>query len=101
MKLIDADKLMNDIKVASGIVFRKGGIYDVTIVGNRTIISKLSQQQKKGKWIDDGTELGCCCSKCGVTLDDYFYGSLHEICLSKIPNYCPSCGADMRKGEEK
>lgn len=57
---------------------------------------RAEMERKKGKWIDDGTELGCCCSECGVTLDDYFYGSLHEICLSKIPNFCPNCGADMR-----
>lgn len=56
-------------------------------------------ERKKGKWIDDGTELGCCCSECGVTLDDYFYGSLHEICLSKMPNYCPNCGS-YNRGEE-
>ena len=46
-----------------------------------------------GKWIDDGTELGCCCSECGTTLDDYFDGLSYEICLSKIPNFCPNCGS--------
>ena len=50
-------------------------------------------ERKKGKWIDDGTELGCCCSECGVTLDDYFYGALYEVRLDKIPNFCPNCGS--------
>lgn len=59
-----------------------------------------TESRKTGKWIDDGTELGCCCSECGTTLDDYFDGSLHEICLSKIPNFCPNCEADMRGEQE-
>ena len=58
-----------------------------------------AEPRKRGGWIDDATELGCCCSECGVTLDDYFYGSLHEICLSKMPNYCPNCGS-YNGGEE-
>lgn len=52
-------------------------------------------ERKKGKWIDDGTELGCCCSECGVTLDDYFYGALYEVRLGKMPNFCPNCGSKM------
>ena len=50
-------------------------------------------ERKKGKWIDDGTELGCCCSECGATLDDYFCGALHEIRLSKMLKFCPNCGS--------
>lgn len=59
----------------------------------------IEPERKKGKWIDDGTEFGCCCDSCGVTLDDYFMGDLSEVHLHKIPNYCPNCGADMR-GEQ-
>ena len=59
----------------------------------KEVLEYSEPKRKKGKWIDDGTELGCCCSECGTTLDDYFDGSLHEICLSKIPNFCPSCGS--------
>lgn len=50
-------------------------------------------ERKKGKWIDDGTELGCCCSECGVTLDDYFDGALYEVRLGKMPKFCPNCGS--------
>ena len=58
-----------------------------------------SAQPRKGKWIDDGTEFGCCCSECNYTLDDYFYGELREVALTKLMNFCPNCGADMR-GEQ-
>lgn len=58
-------------------------------------IPSVELKQKKGKWIDDGTELGCCCSECGVTLDDYFYGALYKVRLSKMPNFCPNCGVEM------
>ena len=97
MKLIDTDKLMNDIKVASGIVFRKGGIYDVTIVGNRTIISKLSQPRKKGKWNRNG-DIPKTCSVCGEDWDKYVEGQ--EIWYTgEIPNFCPNCGS-YNEGEE-
>ena len=54
------------------------------------------EERKTGKWIDDGTELGCQCPECGKTLDDYLNGNLESITLREMPNYCPNCGADMR-----
>lgn len=49
-------------------------------------------------WYDDGTELGCQCSKCGKTLDDYVrYDMDADIGLVEIPNFCPNCGAKMDK----
>jgi len=59
-----------------------------------------AEPERKGKWIDDGTELGCCCSECRVTLDDYFYGALYEVRLGKMPNFCPNCGTEMREEHE-
>lgn len=56
-------------------------------------LPSVESERKNGRWIDDGTELGCCCSECGVTLDDYFYGALYEVRLDKIPNFCPNCGS--------
>ena len=63
-------------------------------------ILESQSERKRGKWVDDGTELGCCCSECGVTLDDYFYGELYEVRLSKMPNFCPNCGS-YNGGEEE
>ena len=55
-----------------------------------------TQPRKTGKWVDDGTEFGCCCSECGSTLDDYFDGLTEDVRLMKIPDFCPNCGCDMR-----
>lgn len=57
---------------------------------------KAEGQPRKGKWVDDGTEFGCCCSECGSTLDDYFDGLTEDVRLMKIPDFCLNCGADMR-----
>ena len=92
MRLIDADKIrikpeyMHDI---CGVAMIR--VEDIARILND--MPPIELERKKGKWIDDGTELGCCCSECGTTLDDYFDGSLHEICLNKIPNFCLSCGS--------
>lgn len=34
----------SDFSVSAAIVFRKSGLYDVSIVGRRTIVSKISKQ---------------------------------------------------------
>ena len=52
-------------------------------------------EPKKGRWVDDGTELGCCCSECGITLDNYFDGEMCDVRLKIIPNFCPNCGAEI------
>ena len=56
-------------------------------------------QPKRGLWIDDGSELGCQCSQCGKTLDEYINCGTEYITLTEIPKFCPNCGADM-KGEQ-
>ena len=53
-------------------------------------------ERKKGKWIDDGTELGFCCADCGITWDEYLEGDLIDVRMRRIPNFCPNCGADTR-----
>ena len=52
-------------------------------------------EKKIGKWIDDGTELGCCCDMCNITLDVFFDGDLSDVRMRKMPNFCPNCGAKM------
>lgn len=50
----------------------------------RMAISALAQsEQKKGRWIDMDDNVMCSC--CGAT----HYGA--------DKNFCPNCGADMRK----
>lgn len=56
-------------------------------------LPSAQSERMKGKWIDDGTKLGYCCSQCGITLDDYV--DAPEMTLLERPNYCPNCGADM------
>ena len=54
-------------------------------------------EQKVGRWVDDGTELGFCCSECGSTFDDYFYGDLSDVSMRKVPKFCPNCGKKMEE----
>ena len=58
-----------------------------------------SAQPKRGLWIDDGSELGCQCSQCGKTLDEYINCGTEYMTLTEIPKFCPNCCADMR-GEQ-
>lgn len=57
---------------------------------------KADAEPKRGKWIDDGSELGCQCSQCGKTLDEYINCGTEYMTLTEIPKFCPNCGADMR-----
>ena len=123
MRLIDADaiKYEHHERIGMGIDYgvNENSYYDIAyktqidkmptieleyeeldfVQPHKKLSVSLHPEQKKGMWIDDGTELGCCCSKCGKTLDDYFDGALYEIYLKEMPNFCLNCGADMREGE--
>lgn len=94
MRLIDADALKKDI--ADNYVFT--GFVDllndfaIAIDGQPTVDAV---ERKRGRWISDVAfydEDGCpCfvlrCSECGEAYPE--------------SNFCPNCGADMRKGEEE
>lgn len=71
--------------VGAGIIFRKSGVYDVTITGNKTIVSKVSER-KRGKWITQEFGSWAECSECH---------ELYDIPIA-CSNFCPNCGADMR-----
>lgn len=77
-KVIEADE-----PVFEAIVFRESGLYNVSIVGGRTIISKVAEC-KKGKWTKNNS-----CPFCGAFIreEDRFRSF-----------FCYHCGADM-KGE--
>ena len=88
----------SDFSVSAAIVFRKSGLYDVSIVGRRIIISKVAER-KKGHWITDkyGNVL---CSECKWCAPKIMTGCLIDRHLAyERPNFCWNCGADMR-GEQ-
>ena len=62
-----------------------------------TIAALPPTEPKKGKWIDDGSELGCQCSQCGKTLDEYINCGTEYMTLTEIPKFCPNCGAKMEE----
>ena len=65
---------------------------------DRTAEVLASIERQQGEWIgkeeydDYPNKTVCECSECGKM-----------ICISHndFPNFCPNCGADMRKGERK
>lgn len=84
----------SDFSVSAAIVFRKSGLYDVSIVGRRTIISKVTER-KKGEWkVEEWTgDFYYECSECKEVF------RLFDETLQDLYNFCPNCGADMR-GEQ-
>lgn len=71
----------SDFEVSAGIIFHKSGLYDVSVVGRRTIISKVAER-KKGEWTKNNS-----CPFCGALIrkEDKFRSF-----------FCYHCGADMR-----
>ena len=76
------NKTDSNFDVSMGVVFHKSGIYEVSILGNRTTVSKVTAR-KTGKWI-----VYYECPKCG------------EI-TKNFTEYCPFCNADMRDEAER
>lgn len=89
--IVFENKTESKYEVCAGIVFHKSGIYEVSVIGNRTIVCEVLKR-KPGKWVCDT------CSKCGKNLWDYFHYS-EDGAIIEEPNFCPNCGADMR-GEQ-
>ena len=56
-----------------------------------------AEQPKKGHWekAKHANDRWHSCSVCGVTTERLDHNGFKLIC-----NYCPVCGADMRKGEK-
>lgn len=81
--IVFENKTESNYEVCAGIVFHNSGIYEVSVDGNRTIVSKVSER-KTGKWKYIGF-MTVECPEC--------HAQLHEL---EYTNYCPNCGADMR-----
>ena len=101
--IVFENKTDSAFDVSAGVVFHKSGIYEVSILKNKTIVSKVTER-KRGEWIpyEFGDETWHQCTACGVAdkYIDYVKGYDGETGkLVSVRNYCPNCGADMR-GEE-
>jgi len=79
-------------------------VKDITGVDNKTILECYKKEfteesiekilaalRPHGKWIKH--EWGYVCSVCGESNDYAYDNNIHKF----IDNYCPNCGADMRK----
>ena len=87
-------------EVSAGIIFKKSGVYEVTIVGNKTRVTKVTER-KHGHWIvdrpnpnyspfDGSSEYFCKCSECGATIGD----------SKRFSNlFCYHCGTEMDEEE--
>jgi len=79
--LIFENKTESKYEVCAGIVFHKSGIYEVSVDGNRTIVSEVPKQ-KTGKWIEIKYTFHHKCSNCEwINNADSGY------------NFCPNCGS--------
>lgn len=75
--------------VSCGIVFRKSGLYRVSIV-RRYISITVEPERQRGRWIEYIPEHGKC----------PFCGNQVDLLGGKANNFCGECGADMRQKEE-
>lgn len=48
----------------------------------------------RGRWDEETTAMWCICSACGEHVDPEIF---HMLDPNMLPNFCPNCGADMRK----
>ena len=70
------------------------------IIGTLEEVPSAEPERKKGKWIDDEEKGMCKCSNCKAKHSKEFLWNI-AIFGEDIPRYCPTCGADMRQGEEE
>ena len=70
---------------------------DEAIVYLKQLPSADVVECKRGHWIGNKNNLYC--SECGKDVMDYFVYS-EDGCLREYPDFCPSCGVDMR-GENR
>lgn len=53
------------------------------------------KERPQGEWIETNSyDENIICSSCKTE----FNGDIKLICGGENPNFCPECGADMRKG---
>lgn len=93
-RYIEADSLIRTLYIqADDDGFICCGVEDLDALIGAQITSDVVER-KKGNWvgIDDEPCETFECDNCGFVLEDWNQGALY--------NFCPHCGADMRKGED-
>ena len=74
-------------------------LYDAEAVSQHVMNSIPAVEPKQGKWIGEGDGYAD-----GGIVYDTWYCSNCDHCEEgeelALPNFCPNCGADMRKGAE-
>ena len=89
----------SDFNVGVGVVFRKSGIYEISVNDKTTTVTKISGR-KTGHWIDktdpewDGEWDDWQCSCCGSLITSMARN------LNGVYLYCPKCGARMEDNDE-
>lgn len=73
-------------------------------VENDCLCPSVTPQPRKGHWVLTDVEgdrvWHCCCSECGKDPQDYIGGSENWwLIKTKLPKFCPHCGADMSEVE--
>lgn len=86
MRLIDADALIIDL-MDRGIEWIQ--TEDWSEIQQTVMEQPTIEERKKGKW-----EYGVICSICGERCDYHLSG---DTWIDELANFCPNCGADMRK----
>lgn len=102
MRLIDADALMNDIKSDAEKAINEGdnaGSFWLGYIAGLVSIQPTAQR-KKGKWI--GSDGSYICSECNSNPIDFIetMSAIFDAYVEIPMNYCPNCGADMRRSEK-
>ena len=82
--------------VGCGIVFRKSGLYRVSIVERHMSVA-VEPERKKGRWLNIDESEKWECSECGRMM---WFSPRLSVKPSDY-RFCPNCGADMREGEAK
>ena len=96
MKLIiDIDKQIFDKLTEYGEPLSAGnGFHDAILkaVANGKPIEALKEERTQGKWIEGGKDVT------GQYFFDEFICNQCFVVVTDKSNFCPKCGADMRKG---
>ncbi len=99
--IVFENKTESQYEVCTGIVFHKSGIYEVSVVGNKTIVSEVPER-KPGHWewvqYDYNPKFGNWhCSECRSIVIEC--ADKNEKDVISLYHYCPNCGAKIEVEE--
>lgn len=98
--IIFENKTEASFDVSVGVVFRKSGLYRVSVYGNNVSVQK-EPERMKGRWNFIGDNMfECTC--CGVVYTTQQLDGLRNYDTDPYaPKFCSNCGADMRGRENE